>query len=138
MSGIAERLAQVRRNVGVGVRGFAAELARRTGYQVSHTSVANYEADTTVPAVYTVAVARAFRVDLVWLLTGTGEPSAISAEARSTADRAGRSNSVMHGGNGDRTGDATRPATRPVTDLAETAAHGQLNGDGARATMPVG
>jgi len=77
MSGIAERLAVVRRTAGVGVRGFAAAVARATGYRVSHTSVANYESGTTVPAAYAVAVSQAFAINLEWLMTGQGLPGRI-------------------------------------------------------------
>jgi len=77
MSGIAERLAVVRRTTGAGVRGFAAAVGRATGYRVSHTSVANYESGTTVPAAYAVAVSRAFAINLEWLLTGEGMPGRI-------------------------------------------------------------
>ncbi len=77
MSGIAERLAVVRRAAGVGVRGFATAVAGATGYRVSHTSVANYESGTTVPAAYAVAVAQTFGIGLEWLLTGDGLPGRV-------------------------------------------------------------
>lgn len=77
MQRIGERLVEVRRASGLGVRGFAAAITRATGYEISHTSVANYESGTTVPAVYAVAVSRTFAVGLPWLLTGEGLPSEV-------------------------------------------------------------
>lgn len=77
MQRIGERLVEVRRASGLGVRGFAAGIARAVGYEISHTSVANYESGTTVPAAYAVAVSRTFSVGLPWLLTGEGLPNEV-------------------------------------------------------------
>jgi PAS domain S-box-containing protein len=77
MQRIGERLVEVRRASGLGVRGFAAAITRVTGYEISHTSVANYESGTTVPAGYAVAVSRTFSVGLPWLLTGEGLASEV-------------------------------------------------------------
>ncbi|TVR51213.1 MAG: PAS domain S-box protein [Gemmatimonadales bacterium] len=74
MDQITDRLREVRQRTGLGTRGFAHELEQRAGYQVSHSSVAQYESGTTVPAPYADAVARAFLVDPRWLLSGEGLP----------------------------------------------------------------
>lgn len=77
MEDIATRLREVRRRTGLGTRGFASELQRRSGYGLSHSSVSQYESGTTVPASYTDAVARAFQIDPRWLLSGEGLPERI-------------------------------------------------------------
>ncbi len=88
MDTIHDRLARVRTRTGFSTRGFAVELEQRAGYTVSHSSVSQYEVDTTVPALYVEAVARAFDVDPEWLLTGDGLPERV---APNEAERALRS-----------------------------------------------
>ncbi|MFQ5538650.1 MAG: PAS domain S-box protein [Gemmatimonadota bacterium] len=71
---LPSRLAQVRKQTGLGQRGFAAALFQSTGYRVSHTTVGNYESGTHVPAAYVAAVSSTFGISPSWLLTGTGLP----------------------------------------------------------------
>jgi len=72
LSSINDRAREVRSKNGLSIRGFAALLADEGGYPVSHSSVAEYEGDRTIPAEYISAVAQVFRVNPVWLLTGEG------------------------------------------------------------------
>ena len=72
MSTIHDRIREVRSRTGLSVRGFAALLTEEGGYPVSHSSVAEYEGDRTIPAEYLSTVAQVFRVSPSWLLSGDG------------------------------------------------------------------
>lgn len=67
---IGDRLARVREEAGLSLREFRDRLDEQAGYDVSHTTVANYEHADSVPSGYLQSVLVAFDVDPVWLLTG--------------------------------------------------------------------
>lgn len=67
--GLASRLAQVRADLGLVSRGFAAGLGE-VGLSVSHTSVVEYEKGTTVPVTYLAAVCEAYDINPAYLIWG--------------------------------------------------------------------
>ena len=69
VSGVATRLAQVRADLGLVSRGFAAGLSE-VGLNVSHTSVMEYEKGTTVPVPYLAAVCEAYDINPAYLIWG--------------------------------------------------------------------
>lgn len=72
MSDIHQRLEEVRERENLSRRAFAKEIGGREGYSVSHSSVGQYESDTTVPAAYAGAVCSAFGINPRWLILGQG------------------------------------------------------------------
>jgi hypothetical protein len=72
METISDRLAQLRRDARLSLRGFVDAVEERTGTRVLHDSARRYESgETRIPADYVVAVCRAFAVSAEWLLLGT-------------------------------------------------------------------
>lgn len=70
-SSLASRLASVRRDRELSLRGFAERLGEEASYDVSYSSVRDYEQEgSSPPARYVEAVSEAFGVDPVWLLRG--------------------------------------------------------------------
>lgn len=67
---IPTRLLEVRAATGLDLRGFATDLLKRVGYDVSHASVMGYEKDTAMPAAYVAAVCVAYALNPAWLLLG--------------------------------------------------------------------
>lgn len=65
---LRRRLRLVRERAGLSLRAFAASLADRAGYRVSHSTVREYERRGSAPAVYVRAVSLAFGSDPAWLL----------------------------------------------------------------------
>lgn len=68
-TGIADRLKSAREEAGMSVRAWAKAL-NDGGFDVSHTSVGDYEKGTTVPADYVAACCLIFKLSPSWILTG--------------------------------------------------------------------